>query len=168
MKLPSKFIDFFLSKCQNILKNIPPVSVDLNFPASGHFLETFENVDNLYVVLVSNQLSSKSQPSQNVHSKILKKLSFFYNQMSEIINESFLNAVFPTAFKHGIVIPTFKSGDIEEISNYSPITNLHFASTPKLLKRSLLCNSNAFWINIQYLTSINLRIGNINQQRQRY
>ena len=48
--------------------------------------------------------------------------------MSEIIHESFLDAVFPTAFKHGIVIPIFKSGDIEEISNYRPLTNLHFAS----------------------------------------
>ena len=48
--------------------------------------------------------------------------------MTEIINESFLNVVFPNAFKHGIVIPNFKSGDIEEISNYRPITNFHFAS----------------------------------------
>ena len=47
--------------------------------------------------------------------------------MSEILNETFLDAVFPTAFKHGIVIPIFKSGDIEEISNYTPITTLHFA-----------------------------------------
>ena len=98
VKLANKFNDFFLSKIQNILKNIPPVLVDLKFPASGDFLETFENVDTLYVVLVRNQVSSKSQPSQDVPSKILKKLSFFYNQMSEIINESFLNAVFPTAF----------------------------------------------------------------------
>ena len=48
--------------------------------------------------------------------------------MSEIINESFLNAVFPTAFKLGFVLPIFKSDDIEEISNYSPIANFHFAS----------------------------------------
>ena len=85
VKLANKCNDFFLSKIQNILKNIPPVSVDLKFPVSGDFLETFENVDNLYVVLVSNRVSSKPQPSQNAPSKILKKLSFFYNQMSEII-----------------------------------------------------------------------------------
>ena len=131
VKLANKFNDFFSSKILNILENIPPVLEDLKFPASGDFLETFEYVDNLYVVLVSNQVSSKSQPSQYVPSKILfsfKKLSFFYNQLSEIINESFLNAVFPTAFKHGIVTPIFKSGDVEEISNYRPITNLHFGS----------------------------------------
>ena len=121
-------LNMMIHKIQKILNNIPPVLEDLKFPASEDFLETFENVDNLYVVLVSNQLSSKSQPSQNVPSRILKKLSFFYNQMSEIINESFLIAVFPTTFKHRIVIPIFESGDIEEISNYRPITNLHFAS----------------------------------------
>ena len=48
--------------------------------------------------------------------------------MSEINNESFFKAVLPTAFKHGIDIPSFKTGDIEEISNYRRITNLHFAS----------------------------------------
>ena len=48
--------------------------------------------------------------------------------MSEIINRSFLNAVFPTAFKHRIVIPIFKSGDFEEISTYRPSKNLHIAS----------------------------------------
>ena len=107
VKLANKFNAFFLSIIQNILKSNPPGLVDLKIPVSGDFLETFENVDNLYVVLVRNQVSSKSQPSRNVPSRILKKLSFFYNQMSEIINDSFLNAVFPTAFKHGIVIPIF-------------------------------------------------------------
>ena len=47
VKLANKFNDFFISKIQNILKNIPPVLVDLKVPASGDFLETFENVDNL-------------------------------------------------------------------------------------------------------------------------
>ena len=128
VKLANKYKDFFLSKIQNIPKTIPAVLVRLKIPASRDFLETFEKSDNIYVVLVSNQESSKSQPSQNVPSRFLKKLSFSYNQMSEIINGSFLNAVFPSAFKHGIVISVFKSGDIEEISNYRPITNLHFAS----------------------------------------
>ena len=96
--------------------------------ASGDFLETFENVDDMNVVLVSNQLSSKSQSGQNVPSRILKKLSFCYTQMSEIINESFLIAVFPNAFKHANVIQNFKSGDIEDKSNYIAIRNVHFAS----------------------------------------
>ena len=49
-------------------------------------------------------------------------------RLSEIINDSFLKAVFQTAFKQRILIPIFKSGDIEEILKYRPITNLHFAS----------------------------------------
>ena len=163
VKIANKFNEFYLSKIQNILKNIPPVLVDLKIPASANFLETFEIVDNLYVLLVSNEVSSKSQPSQNVPCRILKKLSFFYYQMSEIINESLLNAVFPTAFKHGIVIPIFKSDDIEEKSNYG----LHFAS--KVIEKVIALQlKRFFWINMQYLTSINLRIENIIQQRQRY
>ena len=61
VKLANKFNNFFLSKVQINLENIPAVLVD------------FANVDNLYVVLVGNQVSSKSQPSQIVPSKILKK-----------------------------------------------------------------------------------------------
>ena len=104
-------------------------------------------------MLVSNQVSWKSQPSQNVPSKILKQLSFFFGQMSENINESFFSAVFPTAFKQGIVFPKFRSGDIEEISNYRPITILHFASkfNEKLIalhfKRFL--DKNAFFYELQ-------------------
>ena len=74
--LANKFNDFFSSKIQNNLGNIPPGLEDLKIPASGDFLETFESVDNLYVVLVSNQVSSKRQPSQNVPSRILKKFHF--------------------------------------------------------------------------------------------
>ena len=166
VELANKYMDFLLSKFQNILKNIPPSLIDLKIPASGDYLETFENVHNLYVVLDSNLVSSKSQPSQKVPSRILKKLSIFHNQMSEIINESFLNAVFPTAFKHGIVIPIYKRGDIEEISNNRPITNLHFTS--KVIKKVIALQLRRFWINMQYLTSINLCIENIFQQRQRY
>ena len=86
--------------------------------------------------------------------------------MSEIINESFLNAIIPTAFKHGIFIPSFKSGDIEEISNYRPITTLHFAF--KVIEKVISLHSSAFWINRQFLTSINLRIEKSIQERQRY
>ena len=63
--------------------------------------------------------------------------------MPEIINVSFLNAIFPTGFKHGMVLPISESGDIEEISNYRSITSLHFASEviekviPLQLKRFL-------------------------------
>ena len=52
-----------ISKIQNIPKNIPPVLVDIKIPASRDFLETFENVDDLYVVLVNNQVSTELQPS---------------------------------------------------------------------------------------------------------
>ena len=65
--------------------------------------------------------------------------------MSELINEFFLNAVFPMAFKHGIVIPIFKSGDIEEISNYRPITILHIAS--KDFEKVISLQLKRFWIN---------------------
>ena len=48
--------------------------------------------------------------------------------MSESIIECFLNDVFSTAFKHGIVVPIFRKGEIEEKSNYIRITTLHFGS----------------------------------------
>ena len=44
----------------------------LEIRGSGDFLETFENVDNLYVVLFSNQVSSKSQPSKKASGDFLE------------------------------------------------------------------------------------------------
>ena len=166
VKLANKFNDFFLSKTQNILRNIPPVLVDFKLQTSGELLETFEDVDDFYVVLVSNQVSTKSQPSQKVPSRILKKLSVFYNQMSEIINESFLNAVISLLSNMGYLFQFLKAVTSEKFQTTDQ--SQLCISLPKLLKRSFLCNSSAFWINMQFLTSINLRIENIIQERQRY
>ena len=63
--------------------------------------------------------------------------------MSEIINESLFNAVLRTAFKHGIVLPISKSGDIEETSNYRPIANLHFAS--KVIEKVIILQLKRFF-----------------------
>jgi len=48
--------------------------------------------------------------------------------LTVIINTSLVTGVFPSLWKHGIVTPIFKSGDIDDVNNYRPITILPILS----------------------------------------
>lgn len=53
--------------------------------------------------------------------------------LTVIINTSLVTGVFPSLWKHGIVTPIFKSGDIDDVNNYRPITILPILS--KILEK---------------------------------
>ena len=59
-----------------------------------------------------------------------------------IINTSMVTKVFPTLWKHSIIIPIHKSGDIEEPTNFRPINLLPILS--KILEKILLTHIN--WV----------------------
>ncbi len=44
--------------------------------------------------------------------------------LTVIVNTSLTTGVFPENWKHAIVIPLFKTGDPENVSNYRPISLL--------------------------------------------
>ena len=48
--------------------------------------------------------------------------------LSKIINVSFQSGIFPDIFKIARLTPIFKVGDKEDISNYRPISSLHYIS----------------------------------------
>ena len=50
-----------------------------------------------------------------------------------IINTSIVTGVFPDAWKHAIVVPIFKNGDFNNVSNYRPISLLPIVS--KILEK---------------------------------
>ena len=45
-----------------------------------------------------------------------------------IINTSIVTGLFPKLWKHPYVVPFYKSGDIEEVGNYRPISLLPILS----------------------------------------
>ena len=62
--------------------------------------------------------------------KILYQYQFgFHKSKLYLINSSFESVTFPEELKLAKVIPIFKSGDNQDISNYRPISILSFFST---------------------------------------
>ncbi len=72
--------------------------------------------------------------------------------LTVIVNTSLTTGVFPEIWKHAMIIPLFKKGDQENVSNYRPISLLPVLSKilekivsnqllDFLLKKNLLSNS---------------------------
>ena len=71
--------------------------------------------------------------SDFVSLQILRKSPIsFIKALTIIFNASMTNVVFPIAWKHSIVTPVFKKGDVYDPGNYRPISLLPIIS--KILK----------------------------------
>ena len=77
-------------------------------------------------------IGSVKNKSCNVHSIpvfIYKHVSNLISPLiSDLVNESFASGIFPAALKSARVVPIFKNGDRTSMSNYRPISILHFVS----------------------------------------
>ncbi len=60
-----------------------------------------------------------------------------------IINTSIVTGVFPTLWKHVLVIPIFKNGDVRDQANYRPISLFRIIS--KVLEKSCHDSVNAIF-----------------------
>lgn len=99
--------------CENVISNV--FSEDSSFRP--------QPVDTDTVVLTIKSLNETSSVgSDGIPMKFLKDaLSIIVSYITCIINTSIVTGVFPTAWKHSLVISLFKSGDISDTSNFRPI-----------------------------------------------
>ncbi len=126
--LADTFNTFFISKNDDIVQSIPHTQMEYFVQQSHCTFTEFEIIHESTVKKVCLQVSSATQPGEIVHPQFLKDFPFFYHARATIINCSFVNSTFSTAFNHGVVLPNFKNGDPDNFPNYRPKTNLHFAS----------------------------------------
>ena len=90
-------------------------------------LEKFASTTPDEVAKVINRLKSKNSPTDIIPTTVLKQcVGVFSAALSYAINMSFESGTFPSAFKIGHVISLLKKpgSDVDEPSNYRPITNL--------------------------------------------
>ena len=84
--------------------------------------------------------SGKSIGPNSIPIKLLKIISpYFSSPLSQIINEPFQSGIYPEKMQHAKVIPLFKKGYPETVSNYRPISLLSVFSkiTEKLMYKRL-------------------------------
>ena len=79
--------------------------------------------------ILSSLKSSKAKDSYGIDSNFLRKHQESLSEpITKMVNASVREAVFPQAWKSAIVTPIFKSGSVNDVSNYRPISILPIVS----------------------------------------
>ena len=100
----------------------------LNFPNNNNFFISPTVPDKVSSIIQSLKKNKSTGPN-SIPVKLLKILDPQISvQLSQIINDSFQNGIFPEKLKIAKVIPIFKKGDASKNSNYRPISLLSIFS----------------------------------------
>ena len=99
---------------------------DMKFHISSMLMSFRFNPSTLEVQMYINQLSTlKSSGSENSPIKLYKLIApIIYTYLSETFNKCYEEGVFPSILKCAKVIPTYKAGKKNAVSNYRPISIL--------------------------------------------
>ena len=77
------------------------------------------------LLLIDNIDTTKSSGFQNISSKCLRDtLSVLVSQLLYIFKQSYKLGIFPTDWKKASILPLFKGGVKENVSNYRPVSIL--------------------------------------------
>ena len=124
----TEFNEHYATVADKLADNIPRTGDDPTY-----FVENccnsfvLMNSDHQELESVINQFKSKRSHLNVIPSFMYKYISKIISPiLSTLINDSFCEGQFPDVLKTARVIPIFKSGQREIISNYRPISTLHF------------------------------------------
>ena len=125
--LADSFNLFFTSIVSRITQSLPN---EINFdyfrtigrvPHSCFLLPTNE----VEVVEILRTMPNKGNSLTDIKPNILMLISDIIGRLvAYLYNLSVINGAYPSLLKIGRVLPVFKSGDVSNINNYRPITNL--------------------------------------------
>lgn len=104
----------------------------------------FDPTDNYEInTIVKNLNNKKSTSHDNISSNLIKHIiTHILTPLTHIFNLSISQGVFPTFFKTSKVIPIYKKGNPEEMTNYRPISLL--PSFSKILEKIITIRLNSF------------------------
>ena len=128
----------------NIKTNTDPITTYMTGNSSGGSLGyfSFREVSQVEVRSVVDLLkSSRAMDVYGLNSFMIKKIkNLIIPKLTAMINQCIRDSVFPDALKIAIVTPVFKKGDINDPSNYRPISILPVISKiyEALLKNQMM------------------------------
>ena len=144
--LANRFLDFFTRKISNIRRQLdvsfPDITknapIDNGSGISERSLFSFKLLEETDVKKLIMQAKSTTCELDIIPSHILKQhLSPLLPVITNILNMSLEQGVFPDAWKHAVIKPLLKKKGLELVlNNYRPISNLPFLS--KVLEKAAL------------------------------
>jgi hypothetical protein len=140
---PQLVVSYFNSFFSDISSHLPPLpilqhSMSLPHPIINPHSFFLEATTASEICTLLNLLKNSFSPGGHdvIPPTILKKVSHAISfPLSTFINSFISLGLFPTILKHAKIIPVFKKGDKENISNYRPISLL--SSFSKVFERVL-------------------------------
>jgi hypothetical protein len=130
VEVSETFNKYFTSIASKLDTKIPVADCDpLDFvePQCNSFVCLPTNPHEINCVI--NSFKNKGAPISSIPSFVYKCISnLIAPVMSDLINSSFSSGIFPDVLKVARVVPIFKSGKRDDVSNYRPISTLDFIS----------------------------------------
>lgn len=149
------FADYFSSIARTSLDNKYGHLVSLSCTSSPLHNNTFffHPVDSYEVIDTIRSLKNKKSVGADFISvRMLKSMSeYIAEPFSNLINLSISSGCFPELLKHATVIPVHKKNDMEDVSNYRPISILGVFS--KVIERIVLNRMTEYLNKYNLLTS---------------
>ena len=129
MEIAEHFNNFFVNIGSDLRKKIPPCSKAPKEFFRGNYCSSMflaPTTAGEITDIINNLKNSTSSGHDNIPIKLIKSCSsLFAPILSHMNNQSLTDGIFPDALKIARIVPIFKSGDAECISNYRPISILH-------------------------------------------
>ena len=127
-KISDAFNSYFSNVAIKLANDIPFTNTDplQNVPfIPNSFFCSPSSPNEIYNII--NSFNNNGSDLASIPTFIYKYISNIISKpISDLVNLSFEQGIFPDILKYARVIPLFKKGDIQFMCNYRPISNLHF------------------------------------------
>lgn len=150
---PMEFNEFFTSVANELIENLPKTNHNpLDYLNSHTNIPEFRFREVTYVEvrdIVNSLRNSQSKDIYGLNITLIKTIKdLIIIPLTKLINECLNAGIFPDALKIASVVPIFKKGEVDDVSNYRPISLLPIISKilEKVIKNQI----------VEYLESYNL------------
>ena len=141
--LVEQFADFFMDKIDKIRTSLQQYDKYQPLMKEVPTFDHFPELTNDEVKSLINELKTTSCELDILPTSVLKTyVNDLLSTITNLINLSLQQGVFPSKWKHAIVRPLLKKAGLDlSVSNYRPVSNLSFLS--KLIEKAALLRFNA-------------------------